>query len=97
MTQQSKHDPDGGTLASFLKEEGLYEEVMLGATKKVLAAQLEAEMRLQNLSKAEMARRMHTSRASLNRLLSPSHNSVTLQTMEKAARVLNRHIAVALV
>jgi antitoxin HicB len=97
MTQQSTHNPDGGTLADFLKEEGLYEEVMLGATKKVLASQLEEQMRQQNISKSEMARRMHTSRASLNRLLSPSHSSVTLQTMEKAARVLNRHIAVALV
>jgi hypothetical protein len=37
MTQQSTHNPDGGTLADFLKEEGLYEEVMLGATKKVIS------------------------------------------------------------
>jgi antitoxin HicB len=35
-----------------------------------------------------MARRMQTSRAALERLLDPDNRSVTLSTMDKAARSL---------
>ncbi len=44
-----------------------------------------------------MARHMHTPRASLDRLLDPENESVTLKTMDKAARSLGRRIAVALI
>ena len=47
----------------FLQEEGLYEECNAISIKRVLARQLEAEMKRQNLSKTEMARQMQTSRA----------------------------------
>jgi transcriptional regulator with XRE-family HTH domain len=59
--------------------------------------QIAREMKRQNLTKSQMARRMHTSRASLDRLLDPENESVTLQTMDKAARSLGRRIAVALI
>ena len=49
------------------------------------------------LTKAEMARRMHTSRAALNRLLGPDHAAVTLSTLHKAALVLGREIRLELV
>jgi hypothetical protein len=41
-----------------------------------------------------MAERMNTSRASLNRLLDPSNKSVTLQTLENAANVLNKRLRI---
>jgi transcriptional regulator with XRE-family HTH domain len=63
----------------------------------VLALQLAREMEHQHLTKTQMARRMHTSRSSLERLLDPRNESVTLQTLDKAARSLGRRIAVALV
>jgi transcriptional regulator with XRE-family HTH domain len=53
-------------------------------------------MQAQKLSRTEMARRMNTSRASLNRLLDPENESVTLQTMGKAASVLGKHLHVEL-
>jgi antitoxin HicB len=52
----------------------------------VLARQVEAAMKRETLSKAEMARRMHTSRAALDRLLDPDYDAVTLSTLRKAAR-----------
>jgi antitoxin HicB len=51
----------------------------------------------QNLSKAEMARRMRTSRAALERLLDPENSSVTLQTMNRAARSLGKRLRLTLV
>ncbi len=98
---KKKHDegksPLGSSFDEFLKEEGLLEESTLAATKRVLAMQIEREMKRQDLTKTQMARRMHTSRTSLDRLLDPENESVTLQTLNKAARSLGRRIAVALV
>ena len=67
------------------------------ALVRVLAMQVAREMEQQHLTKTQMARRMHTSRSSLERLLDPENESVTLQTLDKAARSLGRRIAVALV
>jgi antitoxin HicB len=54
-------------------------------------------MREQNMTKAEMARRMETSRAAVDRLLDPQNESATLITLEKAALVLAKGLQVALV
>ena len=59
----------GSSFDSWLREEGIYEEVTATAIKRVLSRQLEAAMAEKGLSKTEMARRMQTSRAALNRLL----------------------------
>ena len=71
----------GSSFDSCLREEGIYEEVTATAIKRVLARQVEAAMKEKNFSKAEMARRMHTSRASLDRLLDPENDAVTLSTL----------------
>lgn len=81
----------------MLREDGIYEEVTAGAIKRVLARQLEAAMREQKLSRTEMARQMHTSRAVLNRLLDPENESVTLATLQKAASVVGREIRLELI
>ena len=44
------------------------------------------------LSKAEMARRMQTSRSHLDRLLDPENESVTLATLQKAAAAIGREV-----
>ena len=54
-------------------------------------------MKQRDLTKAAMARRMGTSRSSLDRLLDPSVPSVTLLTIEKAARVLGKRLRVEMV
>ncbi len=75
----------GSSFDSWLREEGIYEEATSTAIKRVLARQVEAAMEEQNVSKAEMARRMNTSRAALDRLLDPENYAVTLSTLQKAA------------
>ena len=87
----------GSTFDSWLREEGIYEEVSATAIKRVLSRQLEAAMEEKGLSKAEMARRMHTSRAALDRLLDPSNDSLTLNTLQKAASVIGRSVRLELV
>jgi transcriptional regulator with XRE-family HTH domain len=50
-----------------------------------------------SLSKAEMAVRMKTSRAAVDRLLDASNSSVTLATLNKAASALGRKVKIELV
>ena len=85
----------GSTLDNFLAEEGILAESI--AWKRVIAYQINQLMEEQNLSKAEMARRMQTSRAAVDRLLDPENDSATLLTLEKAALVLGKRLRVALV
>jgi len=87
----------GATLVSWLREEGIYEETSSCAIKLVLARQVEAAMKEQNVSKTEMAKRMQTSRAALNRLLDPENEAITLSTLRKAATAVGREIRLELV
>lgn len=86
----------GSDFDDFLSEEGLLEEAEVTAVKRVLAYQISQLMEAQNISKTEMARRMQTSRAALERLLDPENHSVTLQTMDKAARSLGKRLRLTL-
>ena len=54
-------------------------------------------MEREKINKIEMARRMNTSRAALDRLLNPANTSVTLQTLCKAARAIGRNLRIELV
>lgn len=87
----------GSSFDSWLREEGIQEEVTARAIKRVLASQVQAAMAEDGLSKAEMARRMRTSRSQLDRLLDPENESVTLSTLQKAAAAIGREVRIELV
>jgi antitoxin HicB len=87
----------GSSLDDFLKEEGIYEEVTARAIKRVIARQLDALMQSEGLTKSELARRMDTSRAQLDRLLDPENESVTLGTLARAAQAVGRQLRFELV
>ena len=67
------------------------------AVKRSLASQIEQAMNENRLSKGEMARRMETSRSQLNRLLDPDTESVTLDTLARAAQAVGRRVRVELI
>jgi antitoxin HicB len=87
----------GSSFDSFLKQDGTYEEVTARAIKRVLARQLNDLMKRQEISKTELASRMHTSRAQLDRLLDPENESVTLGTLARAAKAVGRNLRMELV
>ncbi|NOY74131.1 MAG: XRE family transcriptional regulator [Gammaproteobacteria bacterium] len=84
----------GSNFDQFLEEEGLLEEATSVAVKRYIAFQLVEKMTERNLSKAEMARRMETSRSSLDRLLDPDNSSVTLQTLQSAVQALGGRLKI---
>ena len=87
----------GSDFDDFLEEEGLLAEAEAVAVKRVVAYQIAQLMKETNLTKTAMARRMETSRASLDRLLDPTNESVTLQTLERAALVLGKRLRIEFV
>jgi antitoxin HicB len=65
--------------------------------KRVISWQLQETMKKQNISKSEMARRMKTSRAQLDRLLDPENDKVQLDTLYKAASAVGKELHLELV
>jgi len=94
---KDKNPRIGSSLDDFLEEEGILAETHAIAVKRTLAWQVRKTMAEEKLSKTAMARRMHTSRAALDRFLDPDNPSVTLLTMDKAAAVLGKRLRVELV
>jgi DNA-binding Xre family transcriptional regulator len=86
----------GSNFDDFLKEEKIYEQTQAAAIKRVVAYQIAEEMKKKKLTKTEMASRMKTSRAALERLLDPENASITLITLERAASVLGKKLSVQL-
>ena len=84
------------SLDDFLDDEGINEEVTLRAIKRVIAMQLDQEMRSNRITKAELARRMNTSRAQVDRVLDPEVGNVTIETLARAARVVGRSLRLEL-
>ena len=95
MKPRNKHI--GSSLDDFLKEEGVLEETRAVALKEAVAWQVQQTMDKENISKVEMARRMRTSRAALDRFLAPGNASVTLQTLSRAAQAIGRNLRIELV
>ena len=78
----------GGCFDDFLEQEGQLEGANLVAVKRVIAWQIEQAMKKDNLTKTELAARMRTSRAALNRLLDEKDTSLTLTTLAGVAKAL---------
>ena len=86
----------GTDFSEFLREEDLLEDAQAVAIKRVIAWQLGQLMKRQALTKVELARRMNTSRAALDRLLDPENPSVTLHTLHSAAKAVGGRLKVSL-
>ncbi len=95
MKKKIKNKHIGSSFDSFLKEEGIYEEVQIAAIKQAIALCIKKEMEKQKISQTEMAKKMRTSRAVVNRLLDPKNTSVTLLTLNKAAFVLGNELDIS--
>ena len=91
-----KREHIGSDFDGFLQADGLLAECEAGALKRVVAWQIEREMKRRRISRAKLASRMKTSPAALDRLFAPDHSSVTLQLLEQAALALGRKLKVEL-
>ena len=93
----SKKNYRGSDFRDFLNEQGILGEVEARALKQALSLQLDQLLKKEEITKTQMATRMKTSRAAVDRLLDASNSSVTLNTLGKAARALGRKVRIELV
>jgi antitoxin HicB len=93
----SKKSHRGSDFRDFLDEQGILGEVEARALKQALSLQLDQLLKEREMTKTQMAARMKTSRAAVDRLLDASNSSVTLNTLGKAARALGRKVRIEFV
>ena len=84
-------------LDDFLRAEGKLEEFEAVAVKEVLAWQIAEAMKAQNLSRKRLAERMQTSRSQISRLLDPKDGNVTINTLQRAAKIVGRTLRLELI
>jgi antitoxin HicB len=87
----------GTHLEELLAEDGRLQESTNRAIKSVLAWQLAQAMKKRKLTKQKMAAEMKTSRAQLDRILDPKKGNVTIETLQRAAKIVGRELRVELV
>ena len=96
MAQHEKGTVSEETFDDFLADQGLLQSCENHAIKEIIAGQLADAMKERGLTKTAMAERMQTSRRQLDRLFDPSIQSVTLDTLRRAANAVGRTLRVEL-
>lgn len=87
----------GSSFDELLDSEGLLEVSVAVAVKRVIAWQLTEAMNASNVSKSTLAKRMHTSRSQLDRVLDGTDTGLTLETLSRAATALGYTVQIDLV
>ncbi len=93
----AKNPHIGSSLDDFLKEDGIYDEVVALAAKKKIARQLKARMDRNDMSISGMAKELQTSRNQVHRILDPQDHNITLATLERAAAAVGCKVKLELV
>lgn len=86
----------GSNFDDLLRDDGVLEEVTAIAVKRVIAWQITEAMKSQGINKTDLAGRMKTSRAQLNRLLDDKDTGLTLDTLSRAAQALGCRLSIQL-
>lgn len=86
----------GSDFSDFLAEDGILEEVQATALKRVIAYQLQKDMKEKGLTKLEVAKRMKTSRSQLDRILDPAVKTIQLDLIIRAAQCVGRKFTLTL-
>jgi len=86
----------GSKFDDFLEQQNMLEECRASAIKFKISQELEKAISQRKITKAEMARRLGTSRTGIERLLDPDNTSITLNTMARVAHLLGKRIDFAL-
>ena len=86
----------GSNFDDFLKKDGIFEEVVSKANKRLLVLELQDAMVEMKLTKTELAKRLQTSRSQVDRLFDPDNTSVTLESLERLAHAVGKQLVVSL-
>lgn len=98
MNSKLRENPHvGSTIESLLTQTGELEEVQHRVRERIIAYDLSRQMKKQNISPAELAGRMKTSRTAVYRILDPDYDGATIRSLKNAARAIGCEIKIRLV
>ena len=86
----------GSKFEDFLREDGQLEAATAAATKRIVAWQIEKAMKRGKVQKSDLATRLGTSRAQLDRLLDPENSAITVDSLARVAAALGRRLKIEL-
>jgi len=89
-----KKENIGSSFDSFLEEEGILEECSAVAIKRVLIMELQDAMKENHVSKTTLAKKLHTSRSQLNRILSPEETGTSLDAIANIAAAIGKKLEI---
>lgn len=84
----------GSTFDDFLEEENLFSETSAEALKRVIAWQIQNYLESNHINKSTFAKKMHTSRSQLDRLLDPENTNISLKTLVNTANAMGKHVEI---
>jgi hypothetical protein len=87
----------GSSLDGWLKEEGIYNEVLATLELEIVVAQIQQAMRKKRITRRRMAELMKSSPAQVEKMLNPRDGKVTINTLHKAAEVVGKRLEYKLV
>jgi hypothetical protein len=85
---------EGSSFDDFLAEEGSLEECTAIAMKRVITMQLADAMKKNHITRVAMAKKMHTSRAQLNRILDPEETGTSIESIARAAVAMGKRLEI---
>ena len=87
----------GSSFDSFLEEENLLAETGAEALKRVIAWQIKEFIETNHINKTSFAKKMHTSRSQLDRLLDPANTNISLKALVSTANAMGKHVEIRLI
>jgi len=92
----AKKDHVGSKFEDYLRQDGQLEAATAVAVKRVVAWQIEKAMKRGKVKKSELAIRLGTSRAQLDRLLDPDNAAITVESLARVAAALGKRLKIEL-
>ena len=92
-----KNTHRGMSLEAWLAEEGILAELRTIVVKEAISWQLRQIMKKWKITKKQLAELMDTSRTQVDRILDPKAGNATLETLQRAAKIVGRRLNVELV
>src|SRR2546423_4346663 len=92
-----KNKDKSSSVKQASKSRGRLEEIEAATLKRTVAMKLDDLVKQKRMNKSAMAAQMRTSRAAIHRLLDPKNTSVTLATLNRAARSLGCKVKIEFV
>jgi antitoxin HicB len=84
------------SIADLLDKQEIREDAEGQAVKELIAEQITGAMKEKGMTKVAVAELMHTTRAQLDRVVEPGNPSVTLTTLQRAAKAVGRNLTITL-